>query len=102
MNIVHFERRHTFEYDRYFQRSHFTGKPWAYQNLGLRSPQHPEPFVPIIFSLVISALLQQDYDYSKILEIIGQIIYEPLKHKIRKRGFFMQAIVETIFDLKVK
>ncbi|MDE7331953.1 MAG: TetR/AcrR family transcriptional regulator [Lachnospiraceae bacterium] len=35
----------------------------------------PEKFVEIIFSLIISALLQRNYDCSGILGMIGRVIY---------------------------
>ena len=35
----------------------------------------PEKFIDIIFSLIISALVQQSYDCSGILEMARRIIY---------------------------
>ena len=35
----------------------------------------PQKFVDIVFSLIISALIRQNYDDSSVLELIRRIIY---------------------------
>ena len=34
-----------------------------------------EKFADVLFSLMLSALLRQDYDPSPVLEIVGRILY---------------------------
>lgn len=34
-----------------------------------------EKFADVLFSLMLSALLRQDYDPSSVLEIVGRILY---------------------------